>query len=225
MTGNTPASSGVYKITCLANKKIYIGSALHLCNRRRRHFNVLRQNKHENPYLQRAWNKYGEQAFTFEVLEQVLPISLTAREQYWLNKLKPFGRRGFNILHEAGSALGMKHTPEALEKMRGRKLSPEHIEKVRRARLGQKQSAERIEKNRQSQLGKKMSPEAREKIGRANRGKTLSPETREKVRQAKIGNSYNLGKKHSPETIEKMRQAKQRKGNTYGTGKTNTTAI
>src|SRR5260221_8454885 len=112
-----PNASGIYKITCTANKRIYIGSALNLYGRKAKHFSLLRRNTHHNPILQNAWNKYGESAFTFEVLEYVLPISLTAREQYWFKKLKPFGRKGFNIDREAGSSLGIKRSPESRTKM------------------------------------------------------------------------------------------------------------
>ncbi|SRR5216683_7072770 len=153
-----PTSSGIYKITCTANKKVYIGSAVDLRRRKNEHFRALRQNRHHSLHLQRAWNKYGEAAFVFEVLEYVLPMSLTAREQFWLNKLKPFGRRGFNIAHEAGSQLGMKHTPETCEK-------------VRQAHLGNKHC-----------LGRKLSEETRRKIAQAHEGRPGHPIT-EKCRQ------------------------------------------
>lgn len=127
MSNDIPPASGIYKITCTANGKIYIGSSADLHDRRRKHFNMLRQNKHHSPYLQRAWNKYGEQCFTFEVLELVLPMSLTAREQYWLNKLSPFGRKGFNTTREAGSTVGYKYTPEQIEKTRRTKLGGREV--------------------------------------------------------------------------------------------------
>lgn len=151
-----PSTSGIYRIVCTANKKIYIGSALNLYSRRNEHFSELRRNIHKNPHLQNAWNKYGEEAFSFEVLEQVLPISLTAREQYWFNKLKPFDRKGFNINREATSWLGRKHSPKTIEDMRGKKKSPEHIEKMRQASLGnthcvgRQLSSNTIEKIRQA---------------------------------------------------------------------------
>lgn len=233
-----PNASGVYKITCTTTGKIYIGSAIDLRDRRRCHFKELRQNNHHNRYLQNAWNKYGEQAFTFEVLEYVLPMSLTAREQYWFNRLKPFGRKGYNLAPIAGSPLGIKRSPETIERMRqanlGKELSPEHREKIRQAGIGRKQSLTAIEKMRQAKLGNKNSlgykhePAAIEKIRQAHLGKPKSlqhreklsqaksgksgrkhtPETREKMRQAKIGNKSRLGQKLSPETREKIRQAK-----------------
>src|SRR5258708_1253606 len=201
-----PATLGIYKVTCIGNGRFYIGSAVNLQQRKRQHFSDLRLNKHGNRHVQRAWNKYGEQAFTFEVLEQVLPISLLAREQYWLNKLKPFGRKGFNIAREAGSNLGWKHTPEARAKMKGREFSPEHIAKLSEAKLGKpgrKMSLETREKIGQAHLGREKSLEHRKTMSQTRIGRKAIPATREKMRQAK------LGKTHTPEAIENMRRAKR----------------
>src|SRR6266498_4437490 len=180
--GNIPSTSGIYKITCTANKRIYIGSALNLRERRRAHFGALRRNEHINKHLQNAWNKYGPDVFTFEVLEYVLPMSLTAREQYWFNREKPFGRKGFNVDREAGSRLGNKHTPETIEK-----LSLSH--------MGKKQAPETIEKRIAPLRGKKRSPEAIESMRQARLGKKMSPESKKRMSQAKLGNQYQLGKK------------------------------
>lgn len=232
MSDAIPNTSGIYKITCTVNKRIYIGSAVNLRDRKRQHFNELRQNKHYNHYLQRAWNKYGESVFTFEVLELVLSMSLTAREQYWLNKLKPFRQKGFNIARDTVSPnLGRKNTPEAIEKTRqaqlGRKQTPEHVEKVRQANIGKKMSLESREKIRQAQIGHHVKPETREKISQARLGKPgrkQAPESIEKIRQAstgrkhtpeararmgqaQLGHTRNLGSKHTPERNEKNRRA------------------
>lgn len=197
-----PLTSGIYKITCTVTGKFYIGSALNLRRRRHSHFSELRKNQHHSIYLQRAYNKHGADAFIFEVLELVLPMSLTAREQYWLDKLKPFGRKGYNIAREAGSSLGIKQSPEHIEKHRqallGRKHPPEELEKMRRF----KRTPEHNEKVRQSHLGSKRSPESRERMRQAQQGHAghkLTSENKEKLRQA------NLGRVKSPEEIEKMR--------------------
>jgi len=189
-----PASSGIYRITCAITKKFYIGSAVNLRDRYQVHFRRLRLNKHENPHLQRAWNKHGEHAFTFEIIELVLIPFLIEREQYWIDKTQVV-KKGFNIAPNAGSALGRKHSPETIEKIREsnrrREMSPETLEKMRQSHLGQPSH------NR----GKKTPPETREKIRQASLGKKLSTETREKLRRA------SLGQKHTPEQIEKQRQA------------------
>lgn len=207
-------TSGIYKITCIANNKIYIGSAIDLRNRKYKHFGDLSKNKHHSIYLQRAWNKYGSDAFTFEVIEYVLPISLIAREQYWLNKLKPFGTKGYNSAREAGSRLGMKNSPEHIEKSRqattGRKRSPEEIERIRQSMIGKKRTPEHIENSRQARLGKKRPPGVMEKVRQANLGRKHTPETRAKMSQSqkKAGHGkHNIGRKHTHEELEKMRQA------------------
>ena len=187
-----PTASGIYRITCTITGKFYIGSAINLFIRWKNHRNELQRNEHGNQKLQRAWNKYGEQAFTFEVLELVLPMSLTAREQYWFSKLKPFGKRGFNIALIAGSQLGLKRSPKTCEKIgqahRGSKHTPEACANMAQAHLGNKNT-----------LGYKPPPETREKLRQANLGKKMSPEAIEKTRQA------SLGRKKSPEEIENHR--------------------
>lgn len=59
----------IYKITCEKDRRFYIGASTSPHNRRLEHFNHLRKNKHHNIFLQRAFNKYGEESFTYEVLE------------------------------------------------------------------------------------------------------------------------------------------------------------
>ncbi len=189
-----PQTPGIYRITCIVTGKFYVGSAKSLYHRRKNHFGALQRNDHWNIKLQRAFNKHGPDAFTFEILEYVLvPELLTAREQYWFKKLNPFGPKGFNIAHVAGSPLGVKHTPEACANMgashrgkpsplRGRKASPEAIEKNRLAQLGNTRA-----------LGMRHTPETRAKMS-ANSTIKGKP-------------GHNLGKKASPETIEKLRLA------------------
>ena len=66
-----PSTQGVYKITNTVNAKFYIGSTNNLKRRYYSHYCSLRGGYHANEYLQNSFNKYGEQAFTFEILEIV----------------------------------------------------------------------------------------------------------------------------------------------------------
>nr|DAU06974.1 MAG TPA: intron associated endonuclease [Caudoviricetes sp.] len=50
---------GVYAIVNLLNNKKYIGSSSSIRRRYRQHFNELSNDKHANPILQKAFNKYG----------------------------------------------------------------------------------------------------------------------------------------------------------------------
>ena len=112
MSSSIPRTSGIYKIACLPTGKIYIGSAVNLRQRWSDHRKALRGNYHRNVHLQRAWNKYGESAFVFEVAELVMFVEhLIEREQYWMDTTHAC-EDGFNIAPIAGSQLGMKYGPE-----------------------------------------------------------------------------------------------------------------
>ena len=77
--------SGIYCIENKINHKSYIGSSKNLYQRLLKHFALLRHNKHENAYLQNAWNKYGESSFEWSIIE-ICDISiLTEREQYCID--------------------------------------------------------------------------------------------------------------------------------------------
>lgn len=60
---------GIYKITNIVDGKFYIGSSVNLKNRLANHFSKLRNNKHSNIYLQRAFRVHGETNFKSEILE------------------------------------------------------------------------------------------------------------------------------------------------------------
>ena len=57
----------IYKIENLVNHKIYIGLTNNITRRRSRHFTDLRGNRHDNHFLQKEFNIYGEDAFSFSV--------------------------------------------------------------------------------------------------------------------------------------------------------------
>ncbi len=118
-----PRTSGIYQITCTPTGKIYIGSAIDLHLRRQQHLADLRASRHVNRHLQNAWNKHGEAAFVFSVIELVLSSFLLEREQYWLDKRKSYDqKKGFNISPTAGSSIGIKRSAETREKVRASKL-------------------------------------------------------------------------------------------------------
>jgi hypothetical protein len=75
---------------------IYIGQTRDPKLRKRIHFQQLRDNYHVNIHLQAAYNKYGRQAFYFEVIESgITEDVIDSREQYWINHYDSF-RNGFN---------------------------------------------------------------------------------------------------------------------------------
>lgn len=97
--------SGIYIITNIVNNKSYIGSSLDYKQRIRQHKYSLRNNKHYNKHLQSSFNKYGENNFTFNLLE--LCSNLIERETFYIytkNVLNPlFGyNKATNIKNTSG---------------------------------------------------------------------------------------------------------------------------
>ena len=77
--------SGIYCIENVVNHKTYIGSSKNIYQRLLKHFALLRHNRHQNPHLQNAWNKYGEGNFRWFILEYCGNNKLTEREQYCID--------------------------------------------------------------------------------------------------------------------------------------------
>lgn len=78
---------GIYTITCLINKKIYVGHTENSGNRAAKHLNSLKINKHSIKDLQEDFNKYGEDLFLFEMIEECPKELLFSQEHYWCNLL------------------------------------------------------------------------------------------------------------------------------------------
>jgi group I intron endonuclease len=83
-----PSSSGIYQIVNKLNMKRYIGYASNLRTRMNGHLYDLSRNQHPNDHLQKAWNKYKEENFSFEVLQKCEKESLCLYEDYWVRVLK-----------------------------------------------------------------------------------------------------------------------------------------
>ena len=97
--------SGVYQVKNLTNGKVLLASSLNLEGLLNRNRFTLRTNSHPNKELQKDWNELSPDQFLFEILEVVqvqddpnfnLKDELALLEQIWLEKLQPFGERGYN---------------------------------------------------------------------------------------------------------------------------------
>jgi len=126
-------NTGVYQIRNILNNHLYIGSSSYktgIQGRWRKHRNQLRKNTHINKHLQRAWNKYGEKNFSFEILELCNKGQCLIKEQHYLNTLLP----EYNLYKIAGSPKGRIVTQETRNKISksliGRKLDIETKKKI-----------------------------------------------------------------------------------------------
>lgn len=68
---NTENMIGIYKI--VINNKAYVGSSFNIERRIIQHKSDLKNQRHDNPHLQNAYNKYNE--FNFEILESFEEIT------------------------------------------------------------------------------------------------------------------------------------------------------
>jgi len=100
---------GIFCVRNTANGKVLIGSSVDLPSRLNRERAQLGFGGHPNPGLQKDWNALGAAAFAFEVLDTLAPpvepgydpaYDLGVLEQLWLDKLSPFGERGYHVKPE-----------------------------------------------------------------------------------------------------------------------------
>lgn len=100
----TKKVSGIYTIINRVNGRIYIGESLDIYRRwHKEHMPQLRKNIHNNKELQNDFNKYGEENFSFEILERYSednPISTKARililEGYYITQFQKSGISLYN---------------------------------------------------------------------------------------------------------------------------------
>lgn len=96
---------GIYRITNLVNNKIFIGSSLNLPGRISRHKFELKFGSDQIKELQEDYNKFGEEKLVFEIIDTLKPKDepgynpkedITTLEELWIEKLQPFGDKGYN---------------------------------------------------------------------------------------------------------------------------------
>lgn len=75
----------IYVIENLNNGKFYIGRTNKPDARRRGHFSELRRGIHGNPRLQASFNKHGENAFEFKVVDSCEDSQVEAKEAEWFD--------------------------------------------------------------------------------------------------------------------------------------------
>lgn len=141
----------IYKITNIKNKKIYIGQTIEPpLARWENHKYHLKTNTHHNVHLQRAWKKYGDDSFQFEIIcEANSKEELNKLEENWI---KQVSKNSYNI-RPGGSK--SHHTNETRRKVsislkRYFKEHPEVRERIRESKVGLKATDETKQRMRDS---------------------------------------------------------------------------
>ena len=142
---------------------------------------------HHSRYLQNAWNKYGQENFIIEIIEEVVNLEfLLIKEQAYIDDKKPH----YNVLLNVDGTKRI-FTPEAKQKMslakKGKKLSDEHKQKIKSSISG----------INNYMYGRKHSIQTKNKISQKLKNRKINKQTAEtnskksnvKKRTAKSSNS------------------------------------
>lgn len=182
----------IYRITNMINNKYYIGSAESFARREWQHKYNLKRGDHKNPHLQASWNKYGGDAFVFEVLAEV-PIG--EPQLVWEDK--------YLAVHVGRPECYNINTGAEAPRL-GIPMSEASKQKLSVNRIGKHAGAEHY------RYGQMVSPEVRQKIGDTQRGVSKPKRTEEHRRNLSIatkGNQNWVGKTHTEESKNKLRRA------------------
>ena len=175
--------SGIYKIQSIIKpNKLYIGSAINIGARWRKHLCELKKGKHGSIILQNHCNKYGIKDFEFYILEECSKETLLIREQFYMDMYNPY----FNIRKIAKSNFGMK-------------FSEEHKRKIGEAGKGRKHTEEAKKKMSITRIKNgsfKISEEAKKKMSVAKKGRPLSEEHKYNISLATKGISKPRSVEH-----------------------------
>ena len=130
--------SGIYSIKNNINGKMYIGQSVHIYSRWSSHKSKLRKGIHGNPYLQNAWNKYGEDNFTFSIIKQCDKFELDKYEIYYINYYNSLnGKFGYNLDYGGNThKIRSKETIEKIVKNRKYKCSDETKKRLSEVNTG-----------------------------------------------------------------------------------------
>jgi group I intron endonuclease len=199
-------TSAIYAIVNNVTHDMYVGSAVAVNRRWNAHRNLLAKQRHYNLRLQRAYNKYGDKAFDWEIVQFVDDkTQLIDREQFWMNFFAP----KYNGRPIANSPLGTKASPETRAKMsasaKKRGFTEEHKQNISKAKKGICT----------------MSEEQKKRLSVLNTGKVYSAETRAKISASGIGNTNAKGAQFSD--VEKAKRSARMNGNSFAAGTQYTT--
>jgi len=200
---------GIYKITNLINKRIYIGQSSDILKRFKQYHKL--QNCKTQTLLYRSLKKYGVENHKFEIITECDVKDLNNLERYYQDlynvidpkcgmNLKLTNSKDRNVEHSKETKqkiaeklkgnknmLGKKHSEESKKKMseKSKNMSDDIRLKMSLAAKGRKHSEESKKKMSESKL--KMSDETRKKMSDARKGKKASDETRKKLSESKKG--------------------------------------
>lgn len=181
---------GIYRITNLVNGKTYIGkTGVSFGDRWDCHKAQLNGGYHDNPHLQKAWNKYGSKSFEFAVVEATDDVSvLDDLERKYIKEYRSIGEC-YNILDggDGGFLLGS------------------HLSEDARRKIG--------EKNRINMTGRKASEETKRKMSSSQKRRYANWTDEDRAAHGKMMSECASGYHWSQESKDKFSKMQQIKPN------------
>jgi len=127
---------GIYKITHRDSGMCYIGLSVHIFKRWNSHISTKEKYK-----IHEAFDQFGINAFSFEVVEECDKKELRKREKWWIAHFDCVWPKGYNLNHGGGGGV-IKHSEKTKKKMsesrKGRTLTEEHRRKMSKSKKGEK---------------------------------------------------------------------------------------
>lgn len=126
------SNCGIYKITNLKNNKGYIGQSTDIKTRWKNHKFELKNNIHHNEHLQSSFNKYGEDAFEFRILERTDKENLDDAEAYWINYFDTTNpEKGYNLRYGGNNSQKREDIQEQINLINELRKKEAHYFKMR----------------------------------------------------------------------------------------------
>lgn len=179
--------SGIYLIENIHTRRVYVGSSVDIRRRWAMHRSQLRRNVHHCKWLQRSWNKYGEESFEFTCIISNINQDDLAEVETSVIYLYRLSVGVFNTAPVGGSTFGIKLGPH----------SNEHRRKIGDAQRGKKLSSAQIRQISERHRGKKLSESHKAALAKSSRERVHSDETRRKLSNAARNISDETRRKRS----------------------------
>jgi group I intron endonuclease len=212
---------GVYKITNTITGKYYIGYAKDIYKRFKEHRNTLKNDNHQNIILQRSYNKYTLDSFTFEILHKFDNVEdAKNKELEYLENLEirpllyniHYNNSGGDTLsnHPAKEDIIKRRTNTANEnfsKMTDQEKKDKYGQPGEKNGMFGKTHTEKVKKilsesskNKSKEVIKKISEYSKTRTGNKNSfyGKKVSDENKNKISES------NKARKNNIETSKKI---------------------
>lgn len=106
---------GVYKITNNLNHKCYIGISTDIESRWEQHKNPYNWNRESSKLLYKAFQKYGLENFSFDIIEQCEVSQLGEKEEFYIAYYNSY-KNGYNMTAGGETNQGESHPKHKLTK-------------------------------------------------------------------------------------------------------------